>query len=336
MARFLKITKQAQEGQVLVESAIVMPLMIFFTLGILQLILVQHARIATDYAAYAAARAGVVNNANPVPMRAAANIAVLPTIARTNDFGSFLGAYLYYLGRELAFFGVNQVIQAAQDRLGTIGGALATILLGRLLAQLGLAPVFAQVFIINPTMADFNGTPNGEIEFDTLVNPNSPDQTVLRKNVLSVAVMFNYPMTIPFANWILFESWLASEVGIQLTGAIWNAREKIDTGSAYLDTKLNSNVTGGDRGVSRMLTRTHITAKNELESTTDSVRNQIIKDSSFSNLTMLKAAANYVPGGSNGTYIMPLYSSYSMRMHSNSFKNNVCKAQIKARNDCSN
>ena len=49
-----------QSGQALVETAIIMPIVIFLVLGALQLVLIQHARIMTEYAAYNAARAGVV------------------------------------------------------------------------------------------------------------------------------------------------------------------------------------------------------------------------------------------------------------------------------------
>ena len=51
-----------QRGQALLETVIVLPIMIFLILGALQLMMVQHGRIMTEYAAYNAARAGVVHN----------------------------------------------------------------------------------------------------------------------------------------------------------------------------------------------------------------------------------------------------------------------------------
>ena len=58
----------------MVESAIVMPLMVFIILGVIQLSMIQHARIMTEYAAYNAARAGIVWNGDPWVMENAAII----------------------------------------------------------------------------------------------------------------------------------------------------------------------------------------------------------------------------------------------------------------------
>src|SRR5258705_9102744 len=70
-----------ERGQAAIETALVMPLMIFFTLGIIQLAMVQQARLMTEYAAYQAARAGIVWNANNERMHDAAVFALLPTMA---------------------------------------------------------------------------------------------------------------------------------------------------------------------------------------------------------------------------------------------------------------
>src|SRR5688500_4861563 len=74
-----------QSGQAAVESALVLPLMVFMVLGILQLTLIQQAKLMTEYAAYQAARAGSVWNGSAERMHDAALVALLPTIHRTDD-----------------------------------------------------------------------------------------------------------------------------------------------------------------------------------------------------------------------------------------------------------
>jgi hypothetical protein len=73
-------------GQAAIESALVLPLVLFLVLGIVQLALMQQARLMTDYAAYQAARAGVVWSGNNERMRDAATFALLPTLGRSDDW----------------------------------------------------------------------------------------------------------------------------------------------------------------------------------------------------------------------------------------------------------
>lgn len=71
--------RASEAGQAMVESAIIIPLMVFFILGIIQLAMLHHAKIMTEYAAFNAARAGIVWNADPIIMENAAIISLLPT-----------------------------------------------------------------------------------------------------------------------------------------------------------------------------------------------------------------------------------------------------------------
>lgn len=75
----LRRLRRDESGQAVVESAIVIPLMTFIILGIVQLVMVQHARIMTEYAAFNAARAGIVWNADKMIMENAAIVSLLPT-----------------------------------------------------------------------------------------------------------------------------------------------------------------------------------------------------------------------------------------------------------------
>ena len=74
-----------ESGQAAVESALVMPMMVFIVLGIIQLTMIQHARIMTEYAAFNAARAGIVWNGNNERMHDAAIMSLLPTMGRTDS-----------------------------------------------------------------------------------------------------------------------------------------------------------------------------------------------------------------------------------------------------------
>jgi len=177
--------RDGQSGQALVEAALILPAMIFLLLCAIQLTLLQQARLATEYAAFAAARAGVVMNMNngtsnglrDGPMRQAAVLAVLPTFGRANS---------------LAAIGATLVRFTVQDAL----------LQGFNLPQVRVA-------ILNPTRAMFaqhthlNGR---EIDFD--------DQrpTVTPETLLSLQVRYYYELRVPFANKMIQSIWMATVV----------------------------------------------------------------------------------------------------------------------------
>ncbi len=71
-------------GQVEVETAIVMPAVVFVILGLIQLGMLNQARLITEYAAYRAVRSGVVKNANVDDMEMAALGAALPVLSHNS------------------------------------------------------------------------------------------------------------------------------------------------------------------------------------------------------------------------------------------------------------
>lgn len=75
-------------GQVVVETAIIMPVFVFLILGLLQLGLMHHARVMAKYAAYKAVRAGSVNRGEKDAMTKAALAVMLPVLGRDSSAGA--------------------------------------------------------------------------------------------------------------------------------------------------------------------------------------------------------------------------------------------------------
>lgn len=158
------------EGQTVVEAAIVLPAMIFLVLTILQMTMVQHARIMTDYAAYCAARAGIVFNGDTAAMERAAALALMPTIGRTDTFDNMVATATVGLPAERVSRAAFALPLVRVRTLAPTGGVFASM--GRHL----------------------NGL---EIDFDDVRSQAA------QANILQVQVEYLYRMPIPFANQIL-------------------------------------------------------------------------------------------------------------------------------------
>jgi len=179
--------QDGEAGQAVVEAAIILPAMIFLLLCTLQLTQLQQARIMVEYAAYTAARAGIVMNGNngksfglsDGPMHDAAVLSILPSFGRTDSFGAITKSLAQFAAEDLFLkpFKVSQV----------------------------------QVAVLNPTTADFglygqhlNGK---ELDFDD-VRPE-----VTKATLLSIQVRYLYEMKVPFANKLLQTLWMATQIG---------------------------------------------------------------------------------------------------------------------------
>lgn len=165
----------------MIEAAIVLPAMIFLVLTIIQLTMVQHARIMTEYAAFAAARAGIVYNADRRAMERAAGIALLPTMARSDSLNA---------------------LRMAESRLVSSETTQR--------AAFGLPVV--HVDILHPTPGHFQ--PNitrhlggQEIDFDD-IRP-----AAAAANQLQIRIRYFYRMPIPFANQMLQSIFFAARTG---------------------------------------------------------------------------------------------------------------------------
>jgi hypothetical protein len=190
---------RGEEGQAVVEAAILLPAMVFLLLMTIQLAMLQQARLMADYAAYSAARTGIVQNGNngtnnagtDGPMHDAAVLAVLPTYGRTDSFAALATTAARFKAEDL------------------------------LLKPAGLSQV--RVFVLNPVAADFaswGGHLNGqELDFDDL-RPGAAEATLL-----SLQVRYLYELRVPFANKMIQSLWLAARAGLleQWRGFDWTA-----------------------------------------------------------------------------------------------------------------
>ncbi len=260
-----------RRGQAAVESAIVIPLMTFLILGVLQLAMLQHAKLMTDYAAYNAARAGIVWNADRWMMENAAIISLLPTyegLVDENSLGNpekmvkqiIQRALFYQLHRRLPEAvgliqgGTDKLLDQLPDLLqGPLGSIRDTVLeasanfvdhtVGNMIAgALGSSDLqMVTINIISPKKSAFSMN-KPEIDFDDVRQGDSwRDSTRL-----SIEVQYLYMMRIPFANWIIHQAWRAQRLGVQLYGSIYRASDQAGADQLWAD-GTTPNLTGGDK-----------------------------------------------------------------------------------------
>jgi len=294
-----------ERGQAVVESAIVIPLMTFLILGMIQLVMIQHARIMTEYAAFNAARAGIVWNADKIIMESAAIISLLPTyegLFKQSDLGNPLQmlkriaqrALLYQVNRrlpqaiDLLKNGTGQIINKLpipgkgkdkineqKDKLLDKAEELADQALREAITKaLGAGDDrLVTITVLSPTEGTFGQRGRENFDFD---DPNTREQTRL-----SIEVRYLYMMRVPFANWVIHQAWLAGMAGKQLYGAVWNPQE-----------------TPGETGLRSVSPPTANAYNDPLLGKLDGLAQQ-------------------------GVYMVPLHATYTMRMQSNPYKQSL-------------
>jgi TadE-like protein len=302
-----RLKLKAKKGQALVESAIIIPLMTFVILGMVQLAMVQHARLMTEYAAFNAARAGIVWNADRFVMENAAIVSLLPTfegLVSEASAGNITKMVMQIVQRALIYQAHRRIEDAANFiRAGTdtiiaglptsIGGSASSFrdaVLGAAAgyADTGIRGLINSIFgddgkivsvdIISPAMGDFGGAlGDKEVNFDDI----KKDDNWRDATRLSIQVTYLYTMRIPFANRIIHTAYIAAQVGQELFGAVYNPRESAD---ANLFSKSGSLDLGG-RG---------------------------------SRLTQQLWDA-----GQGGVFMIPLRTTYTMRMQSNPYRRSI-------------
>ncbi|HTP24167.1 MAG TPA: TadE family protein, partial [Anaeromyxobacteraceae bacterium] len=180
-----------EDGQAMVESALVFPTLIFAVLGILQLTMMQQARLMTEYAAFNAARAGAVWNMDVERMHKAAVLTLLPTMPTTPASNP-------------------SALPLRVDSLPALGARFEAFYQANRLSGDAFGKKAIEVEILNPTQADFK---DDEIDFDE-VGPGS--LAARRPTQLTIRLTYFYELRVPIVNAILFESWLAVRAGIAL------------------------------------------------------------------------------------------------------------------------
>jgi hypothetical protein len=221
-----------ESGQVAVEAALIMPLMVFMALGIIQLTMIQHAKLMTEYAAYQAARAGIVWGGNNERMHDAAIIALLPTMGRTDDIGKLAVTWGVHQLYDTALRGLAWSATQVKPPASFNGSNL----FGMIRVDTVNPAYFTPIDTIwklrsgaNWQELDFDGAdsfpevPALEDKIRKFFNLPEPDdaETVYRKATrLTIRLRYWYEMKVPFANWIIFTSWYASNAQVALHGAI--------------------------------------------------------------------------------------------------------------------
>jgi len=183
----------------------VLPVLIALLLGVVQLTLLAHAKLMTEYAAFCAARAGIVWSGNNERMRNAALLALLPTHGRSDDLSNF--------GESL----VHHEWTDRNLRRLPWGGEVPSEVNGAPLNGL------VRVDTLHPTGANFEAVAREsgssraleEVDFDRV------EQSATRRaGVIKVRVRYWYELKVPLANWLIFVSWYAINAALRVTGAL--------------------------------------------------------------------------------------------------------------------
>jgi hypothetical protein len=302
-------------GQVTIEAAITLPVMVLLGLGILQLTLLQHARLMTEYAAFRAARAGIVWNGNNVRMRDAALMALLPTMGRTDDLQRLSATYLQATAldqtlRTLRPGGevpeeVNGASLLGQVRVDTVAPSLWS----------GIGQLWNLPGAHDWQELDFDG-PGGFPDhrelgrhIEAFFEPNLAGPDPYRDaTVLRIRLRYLYELRIPFANWMVFASWYAANAGASLMGAI--GREQVNLAAVGAE----ANILGGNGDAAVRL--------GELGWSGGGIRHQAghptLQGPELEMLWSLARARTPLGARLGGPrYFLPVTATYSLRMQSN-------------------
>jgi hypothetical protein len=200
-----------ESGQVAVEAALVMPLFVFFILGILQLGLIAQARVMAKYAAYRAARVGAMNNADPDAIQAAAILHLLPVLVNNSEVIMPTSSSSEVITKFMQHNTINNVLPGG-------GRLVRTVICSPLREDLDGG---GQHSIGNAGIASLGGKGNdNEVDFDDPRNQASPENFTsggdslrrFKRTRLVVQVQLMYRMPIPFANWVIVKSYLGTNV----------------------------------------------------------------------------------------------------------------------------
>ncbi len=184
-----------------------MPLFVFLILGILQLGLISQARVMAKYAAYRAARVGAMNHADPEAIEAAAIFYLLPVLVSTDEVilptassSDVVSKFARHAGFDNKLPGNVKMVK--------------TVICSPLSSDLGNGG--SKPLEDAGIQARGGQGGNVEVDFDDPANQSFPaayvkDATAVRRFKrlrLAVQVQLLYRMPIPFANWVIVNSYL--------------------------------------------------------------------------------------------------------------------------------
>lgn len=178
---------RAQSGQAMVETVVILFAALLLLFGIIQFGLIYHAKVALDYAAFEAARAGAVNHAD----------------RRAIEYGLARGLASLYTSVGAADSGLDRVkkVQAARDRV------MDEIRDGR----------FACIERLNPSRSAFNAygvigdvgdyhgplIPNGNLLYRDATPRGGAEVSIQDANLLKLRVTYCYPLYVPLISTVI-------------------------------------------------------------------------------------------------------------------------------------
>lgn len=165
------MARRKDSGQVAVETALVMPFTVFLILGVIQLSMIQQARLLTDYAAFRAVRAGALDQISCKKMLYAALEGVLPSFGRAD---SALEAQRTFDGLNVTRYGNMRMNQTFAPSINIVD--------------------------VDYVVKELQGAPKSPYTAQDFDDPDHP-------LTLVVDVTYNYELRIPFADYMIHQMW---------------------------------------------------------------------------------------------------------------------------------
>lgn len=193
-------------GQAAIETALVMPLWLLIVTGAIQVALVQQARLLTEYAAYSAARAGIVWGGNNERMRDAALLVLVPLFGGASTMEGLGQTYARArtLDRQLhEAFVAETPVPAAFKSSKLLGAVRVDVLSPRAIPE-GEEEL---EFDAAGTLTEEDAVAAGRSAHGGGQPVEDPDLTLL-----TVRVRHLYELRLPFANQVIFAAWIAMTV----------------------------------------------------------------------------------------------------------------------------
>ena len=284
--------------------------MLFVFLCTLQIMLIAHTRILVDYAAFNAARAGVVHNGNQAVMRNAALLSLVPAFPLYLEKGekapkSAIDRFLIAWVKLKVLAEIGSVIDSGtasfEKFLSKASGGKVNFA--------GLFPnaSIVSVDVLSPSEAHFDESGPGadEIDFDLGGRLEGPpeDEAHLTRTDLTIRVVFLYQLRVPIADRTIWYLYMA---GAYLTGNLKRAD--------YRDYWHLEDEAGEE--VKDKLERSSMATNLDLTQFPNGLAAVFREQLMF---LALKAVHN----AQNDLLFMPIYSIHTMPMESNFYRKNL-------------